>query len=166
MGLIKEGKLVNDPFKNVSACDTVPTKGPVIVSIDQWIVRRDDLLKRNSLIGIWLKSDEHPEAIAGDLVHLSLIALEFPSFRDGRAYSYARLLRDKYDFSGEIRAVGDVLLDQLHFMVRSGFDAFEVESEDPLGAYNIAAADYSVWYQQTGDGRLSAAELRDKGVRR
>jgi uncharacterized protein (DUF934 family) len=166
MGLIKEGKLVNDPFKNVSACDTVPAKGPVIVSIDQWIVRRDDLLKRSGLIGIWLKSDEHPEAIAGDLVHLSLIALEFPSFRDGRAYSYARLLRDKYDFSGEIRAVGDVLLDQLHFMVRSGFDAFEVESEDSLGAYNIAATDYSVWYQQTGDGRLSAAELRDKGVRR
>ena len=166
MGLIKEGKLVNDPFKNVSDCETVPAKGPVIVSIDQWMVRRDDLLKRSDLIGIWLKSDEHPETIAGDLAHLSLVALEFPSFRDGRAYSYARLLRDKYVFSGEIRAVGDVLLDQLHFMVRSGFDAFEVKSENPLDAYNIAAADYSVWYQQTGDGRLSAAELRDKGIRR
>ncbi|SVA42283.1 uncharacterized protein METZ01_LOCUS95137 [marine metagenome] len=76
------------------------------------------------------------------------------------------MLRDKYVFSGEIRAVGDVFLDQLHFMARSGFDAFEVESEDPLDTYNIAAADYSVWYQQTGDGRLSAAELRDKGIRR
>jgi len=166
MGLIKEVKLISDPFKNVSDRETVPAKGSVIVSVDQWMVRREHLLKRSDLIGIWLKSDEHPEIIAGDLAHLNLVALEFPSFRDGRAYSYARLLRDKYTFLGEIRAVGDVFLDQLHFMERSGFNAFEIENEDPLDAYNIALTDYSVWYQQTGDGRLSAAELRDKGMRR
>ena len=163
MGLIKEGKLVDDPFVSVAEHDKIAADGPVIVSMDHWLARREDLLQRDDLIGVRLKSDQHPDAIAGDLEHFSLVALEFPFFRDGRPYSYARLLRDKYVFSGEIRAVGDVLLDQLHFMVRSGFNAFEIISEDPLGDYQAAAADFSVWYQFTGDGRPSAWELRQEG---
>ena len=89
-----------------------------------------------------------------------VVALEFPKFRDGRAYSYARLLRERYGFKGELRAVGEVLLEQLFFMLRTGFDAFEIESADPLEDYRTALADFSVWYQPTADGRPTAMQLR------
>ena len=88
------------------------------------------------------------------------MALEFPKFRDGRAYSYARLLRERYGFEGELRAVGDVLLEQLFFMLRTGFDAFEIESPNPLEDYRTALADFSVWYQPAADGRPTAMQLR------
>ena len=107
-----------------------------------------------------LNSDQPPDLSGDGLQELAVIALEFPAFRDGRAYSYARLLREKYDFRGELRAVGDVLLEQLHFMVRTGFDAFEIQSDNPLADFEVAAADFSVWYQPTADGRDTALELR------
>jgi uncharacterized protein (DUF934 family) len=107
-----------------------------------------------------LHSDQSPELIAEDLEHLALVALEFPKFRDGRAYSYARILRERYGFRGELRAVGDVLMEQLHFMVRTGFNAFEIEGADPLGQLEVALGDFSVWYQPTGDGRKTAVDLR------
>ena len=74
-----------------------------------------------------MHSDQSPELIADDVQRFALVALEFPKFRDGRAYSYARLLRERYGFKGELRAVGDVLLEQLFFMLRTGFDAFELQ---------------------------------------
>ncbi|HSG65121.1 MAG TPA: DUF934 domain-containing protein, partial [Gammaproteobacteria bacterium] len=114
-------------------------------------------------IGVRLKSDEPPTLIADDLGRFSVVALEFPAFRDGRAYSYARLLRDQYGFGGEIRAVGDVLLEQLHFMARVGFDAFEIVSDDPQRDFDVAASDFSVWYQPASDDRRSALELRHRG---
>ncbi|MGE4658516.1 MAG: DUF934 domain-containing protein, partial [Gammaproteobacteria bacterium] len=83
MGLIKEGKLVDDPFVSVAEHDKISADGPVIVSMDHWLARREDLLQRDDLIGVRLKSDQHPDAIAGDLEHFSLVALEFPFFRDG-----------------------------------------------------------------------------------
>jgi uncharacterized protein (DUF934 family) len=87
---------------------------------------------------------------------------EFPRFRDGRAYSYARLLRERYGFEGEIRAVGDVLMEQLMFMLRVGFDAFEISEQNPLEAYRTAVGEFSVWYQPTGDGRPTAVSLRHR----
>jgi uncharacterized protein (DUF934 family) len=69
-------------------------------------------------------------------------------------------LRERYGFAGEVRAVGQVLMEQLHFMLRSGFNAFELDSKDPLGQYQTAMADFSVWYQPTGDGRSTAIDLR------
>ncbi len=94
-----------------------------------------------------------------------MIALEFPAFKDGRAYSHARLLRERFGFQGELRAVGDVLLEQLHFMQRVGFDAFEIDSADPLGDYQTAVADFSVWYQPATDSRPTAVDLRHRILR-
>jgi uncharacterized protein (DUF934 family) len=107
-----------------------------------------------------LRSDQSPELIAEDLPHLQLVALEFPAFRDGRAYSYARILRERYGFKGEVRAVGDVLMEQLHFMLRTGFDAFEIKGKDPLTEFRTAMRDFSVWYQPAADGRRTAVQLR------
>ena len=93
-----------------------------------------------------------------------MIALDFPAFTDGRAYSYARLLRDRYGYQGEIRAVGDVLLEQLFFMHRVGFNAFSIIDDDAAEAWEVAAADISVWYQPTSDGRPSVLELRHRAA--
>jgi uncharacterized protein (DUF934 family) len=158
--IVKDGELVDDPFVDASASEQLPAAGAVIVSLEQWQAQRDALLARGTPLGIRLHSDQSPELIADDLDHFALIALEFPAFRDGRAYSYARILRERYGFRGELRAVGDVLMEQLHFMLRTGFDAFEIRGEDPLGQYRTALGDFTVWYQPTGDGRPTALQLR------
>jgi uncharacterized protein (DUF934 family) len=162
MALVKNGELVASSFVDASAADTLPPTGAVIVNLDQWKTHREELLKRGTPLGIRLHSDQPPELIAEDLPHFAVVALEFPKFRDGRAYSYARLLRERYGFKGELRAVGEVLLEQLFFMLRTGFDAFEIVSADPLKDYRTALADFSVWYQPTADGRPTAMQLRHR----
>jgi uncharacterized protein (DUF934 family) len=97
------------------------------------------------------------------LAHLSLVALDFPTFKDGRAYSTARLLRERYQYKGELRAVGNVLRDQFLFMVRCGFDAFEVATEQEADAWKKAMDAFSVWYQVAADDRQPAARLRGRG---
>ena len=162
MALVKNGELATSSFIDASGADAIPAAGPVIVSFDQWKAHRDELLKRGTELGIRLHSDQAPELIAEDLAHFAVVALEFPKFRDGRSYSYARLLRERYGFKGELRAVGEVLLEQLFFMLRVGFDAFDIQSADPLKDYRTALADFSVWYQPTADGRKTAMQLRRK----
>jgi uncharacterized protein (DUF934 family) len=162
MALIKNGELVESSFVDVSGASEIPATGSVIVSFEQWQAQRAALLARGTPLGVRLHSDQSPELVAADLEHFALVALEFPKFRDGRAYSYARLLRERYGFKGELRAVGDVLLEQLFFMLRTGFDAFELTSADPLRDYRIALADFSVWYQPAADGRPTAMQLRHR----
>jgi uncharacterized protein (DUF934 family) len=165
MAIVKNDALVEDPYVDASADgDRLPPSGPVIVSLERWRQERDALLARGAPLGLKLASDQSPELVAADLRHFALIALEFPKFRDGRAYSYARLLRERYGFDGELRAVGEVLLEQIFFMLRTGFDAFDIRSVDPLAAYRTAIADFSVWYQPTGDGRPTALQLRRRGA--
>jgi len=160
MALIKDNALVEDPYFDAASAEAVPPEVPVIVNLEQWHAQRAALLARGAPVGLRLHSDQSPEVIADDLEHFAMVALEFPKFRDGRAYSYARLLRERYGFTGEIRAVGDVLMEQLLFMLRTGFNAFEIQSADPLQEYQTALADFSVWYQPTGDGRPTAVQLR------
>jgi uncharacterized protein (DUF934 family) len=162
MALIKDGKLVADSFADAARAAAIPPAGAVIVNLEQWQAERAALLARGTPLGIRLHSDQSPDVIAADVAHFAVVALEFPKFRDGRAYSYARLLRERYGFKGELRAVGDVLLEQLFFMIRVGFDAFELSSADPLRDYQTALADFSVWYQPTGDGRPTAIQLRHR----
>jgi uncharacterized protein (DUF934 family) len=162
MALIKDNSVVEDPYFDATAAEAIPAKGAVIVTLEQWRAHREALLERGAPLGVRLHSDQSPELIAEDLAHFDLVALEFPKFRDGRAYSYARLLRERYAFAGELRAVGDVLMEQLLFMLRTGFDAFDVQEHDPLQAYRTALADFSVWYQPTGDGRPTAVQLRHR----
>jgi uncharacterized protein (DUF934 family) len=158
--LIKNGKLADDPWSVVGDDDTIPSIGPVIVTLEVWKSNRDALIARDGAVGVRLGSDQPPSEIADDLEHLDLVALDFPAFTDGRAYSYARLLRERYGFEGELRAVGDVMLEQLHFMQRSGFDAFEMPSEHAVEDWVIAQSDMDVWYQPTADGRRTAMNVR------
>ena len=114
MTLIRNGELVRDSFKNTADLSELPDRGALLVSLDQWREHRNPLLRRGERLGILLLSNQHPKEISEDLHYLDLIALTFPNFRDGRACSYARLLRERYKFTAELRAVGDVLLEQLH----------------------------------------------------
>jgi phosphoadenosine phosphosulfate reductase len=106
--------------------DAALPDGPAIVAKKRWLAERGQLAHRNAPLGLLVEAGESIDDIAADLTRFALIALSFPKFRDGRAFSTARLLREKHGFAGELRAVGNVLSDLIPFMRRVGFDAFEV----------------------------------------
>jgi uncharacterized protein (DUF934 family) len=160
VALIRDGRLVADPFVDASALDAIPTTGPVIVSLVQWQQNREALLARGTPVGVRLRSDQNPAVLAEDLPRLAVVALEFPKFRDGRAYTYARLLRERHAYAGELRAVGDVLQEQLNYMRRCGFDSFDLASPDPEGAWAAVIGDHTVFYQGTGASPVRAWDLR------
>ncbi len=111
----------------VVAVDGEPLpEAPAILSRKRWLAERGALAGRNAPLGLRLDAGERIDDITADLAHFALIALSFPKFTDGRAFSTARLLREKHGYTGELRAVGNVLSDQIPFMRRVGFDAFEV----------------------------------------
>jgi uncharacterized protein (DUF934 family) len=151
MPLLKDGRLADDPWIAVSGESPIPDGDPVIVDYDRWIEEKDQLAGRNAPLGVRLSSDQPPSLIADDLDRFSLVALEFPKFTDGRSYSHARLLRERYGFTGELRAVGNVLRDQFVFLERCGFDSFEVSNPDPEAAYGAAKAEITHRYQPATD---------------
>ncbi len=126
MPLIKDDEFIDDPWVAVADDEALPEGAPAIVGLARWQAERGVLAGRNAPLGIRLRADQPPAEIAEDLDRFQVIALEFPVFGDGRAYSYARLLRERHGYRGELRAVGNVLRDQALFMRRCGFDAFEV----------------------------------------
>lgn len=122
-------------------------QGPLVVPLAVWLRRRDDLVERSPHVGLWLATHEDPHAAAPDLPRFGVIAVRFADFTDGRGYSLARGLRERHGYRGELRAVGDVRRDQLHYLASCGFDAFELrDGEDPLAAL-AAFADFSEAYQ-------------------
>ena len=156
MPLIKNDEIVEDPWVSLNDEADLPPVSErlgVIVGLERWQAEGEGLAGRNRPLGIRLRSDQAPSSIAQDLHRFALVALEFPAFKDGRAYSYARLLRERYGFTGEIRAVGQVLRDQSAFMKRCGFDAFEVADESAAEAWRAAAREISVRYQPASDRR-------------
>ena len=138
----------------------VPEEGAVLVSAARWLRERQALSLRRDGVGAWLAPDGDVEALGRHCAGLGLIALRFPRFQDGRAYSQARLLRERHGFCGELRATGNVLRDQLAFMERCGFDAFEVDGRVSLADAVAALGEMSVWYQPAGDDRMPAWRLR------
>lgn len=160
MPLIKHGVTTEDPWLRLADDEALPAAGPVIVSLERWRLERDALAALAAPVGVRLASHQPAAEIAADLERLQLIALVFPTFRDGRPYSTARLLRERHGFKGELRAVGNVLRDQFLFMSRCGFDAFEVADDDEAAAWKKAISEFSVWYQAAADGRVPATRLR------
>jgi uncharacterized protein (DUF934 family) len=150
--IIRIREVVQDNWKLLElaadgALPPVPPQSDVIVPLALWKRSRESLLVREGRLGVWLDSNEGPEAIAGDLGHFEVIAVNFPKFTDGRGYSTARLLRDRYRYKGEIRAIGDVQRDQLLYLTRCGFDAFALKNgRDPQAALS-AYTDFSEAYQ-------------------
>ncbi|MDZ4866764.1 MAG: DUF934 domain-containing protein [Alphaproteobacteria bacterium] len=159
MPLIKDNAFVENTFAHV-ADDETPPEGAIVVSLKRWQAERETLAARNAPLGIRLASDQSPETLGADVTHFALIELEFPKFRDGRGYSYARILRQRLGFTGEIRAVGDVLRDQWLFMSRCGVDAFEVRPGTRLEDFRAALAEQTVFYQPASDCIRNVLDLR------
>jgi uncharacterized protein (DUF934 family) len=128
-----------------------PDQANLIVPTALWRIRREDLLDRTGGTGVWLDSHEEPGSIAEDLPLLAVVAVNFPQFTDGRGHSTARLLRERYGYRAELRAIGDVLRDQLYYLSRCGFDAFALRADqDPHEALS-AFDDFSDNYPATVD---------------
>jgi uncharacterized protein (DUF934 family) len=163
MALIKNKTVSNDSWTHVGDDEELPVAESIIISLNRWQNEHDVLSKRNAPLGIRLNSDQPPLEIEDDLSKFDVIALDFPAFTDGRAYSYARLLRERYGFSGEIRAVGNVLRDQLDLMYRCGFDAFEVADEKSAEKWLDAIVENDTVYQPTGDDSETVMSQRLRG---
>lgn len=159
MPLIKDNAFVENTFARVSDGETLP-EGAIVVSLKRFQAERDALLARNTPLAIRLTADQSPEALAADVHHFALIELEFPKFKDGRGYSWARQLRQRLGFNGELRAVGEVLRDQWLFMSRCGIDAFEVRPGTRIEDFHAAMAEQTVFYQPASDRVRSVLDLR------
>jgi len=160
MRLVRAGQVVEDRYLRVLDEAPIPDGAPVIVPAARLIADFADIAGREAATGVLWPNSRKVSELARYLDRLALVALVFPTFKDGRAYSQARLLRERHQFRGELRATGQVLRDQLLFLQRAGFDSFEVKKEKDAAAFAEAVHRYSVFYQPTGDGRLSARNAR------
>ena len=152
--IIRHRQVIADNWqllKNAEGGINVPPQGDVIVPLALWREQRDALIARGGKLGIWLEGNEDPAVIAADLPHFQLIAVNFKHFTDGRGYSTARLLRERYGWRGELRAIGDVLRDNVFYLSRCGFDSFALRAEQNPAAALTAFKDFSDAYQGAVD---------------
>lgn len=160
MPLLKDGKAVDDSWIAVADGEAIPADRPAILPLERWKAERDALRGHNAPLGVRLESGDKVEDIADDLGRLALVTLDFPKFQDGRAFSSARILRERHGFKGELRAVGNVLRDQFLFMRRCGFDAFEVADAAAAETWRRAIAEITVAYQPAADDLTPVQALR------
>ena len=160
MPLIRNGEIIADTWTRLDDDAALPGDGDVILSLGRLKRDADRIAKRSGGTGVILPNSAQVEEIEALLPYLSLIALEFPSPTDGRAYSQARQLRVKLGYTGELRAIGVVLADQAVFMRRVGIDAFETDSRQSLGTWTKALHAITLAYQRGYDGD---ATTRDRG---
>jgi uncharacterized protein (DUF934 family) len=160
MPLVKGGKIADDNFVHVADGAELPDDGGVLVTAARFLENPGSFVQRKAKSGVLWPNNRDLDDLVPYLDRLAAVALVFPSFRDGRAYSQARLLRERFRYRGELRATGQVLRDQFVFMLRAGFDAFEVKKQSDAEAFAQTVKRYSVFYQPTGDGRLTALHRR------
>jgi uncharacterized protein (DUF934 family) len=160
MPLVKGGKIATDVFVHLADDAEVPADGAILISAAKFLEGAETLSDRAGTTGVIWPNNRDVDDLVPYLDRLAVVALVFPTFRDGRAYTQARLLRERHGFKGELRATGQVLRDQFVFMLRAGFDAFEVIKESDAEAFAATVKRYSVFYQPTGDGRITALHRR------
>jgi uncharacterized protein (DUF934 family) len=159
MPLIKNGSLAADRFARVADDVEIPADGAVLISAERFLKDAEALAARGDVGVIW-PNNRDIEELAPYLSRLVAVALVFPAFKDGRAYSQARILREQLKYRGELRATGQVLRDQFLFMQRAGFNSFEVRKDSDAIAFAETLKRYSVFYQPTGDGRVTVFRQR------
>lgn len=152
--LIKDGQLTDDPWtllKEATGPEVlkVVSGKNFIVPLAFWKQYRTELDDYAGAVSIWLDSHEQASEIGEELASIPVVALNFPTFADGRSYTNARELRERYNYEGEIRAIGDVLRDQIFYMMRCGFDAFEIRHDQDAEACIQAFNDFQAGYQSS-----------------
>ena len=160
MPLVENGQIVEDRYVRVDDDAPIPERVPVIVSAKRFLAEADALIRRDGSLGVSWPNSRRVAELQPWLGHLALIALVFPKFRDGRAFSWARMLRTRLGFKGEIRAVGDFLYDQINYQHRVGFDAWVVPDNFRLEDFQRALHEMTNVYQPSADGRKTIRELR------
>ncbi|WP_237056725.1 DUF934 domain-containing protein [Microbulbifer sediminum] len=156
--LIRDGRVVRNEWRLLPADDEnaaitaeALAPGKVILPLPVWRRLREDLAERGDEIGVWLDSDETADQLGDDAGQLPLVAVHFPAFADGRGFTTGRLLRERYGYTGELRAVGGFIRDQLTYLRRCGFDAFAYEGEEDPAALLSSLRDFSDSYQAAVD---------------
>jgi uncharacterized protein (DUF934 family) len=151
----QRAEAAEDPFTAVVDEEPIP-RGDVIVSLQRFHNEGERLLSEGRKVGVRIEANEAVEDIAADLPRIAVVALVFPKFLTGQAYSSARILRERYHYEGEVRAVGDVLREQAGFMIRCGVDAFEPADGASPDDWSHVAHRYRHVYQRAADGRAPA----------
>lgn len=147
MPLLRGGRFVPDDWRALADDEPLPESGAIIVPLKRLLAEAESLASHSGGLGVRLEPGERVEQIEPWLPRLGLVALAFPSFADGRAFSTARILRERYGFAGEVRAIGDVQIDRYQFMRQCGFDAFEVRPERLGDRWSHAEVEMGLTYQ-------------------
>ncbi len=160
MLFVKDGRVAEDRFQRVADDAPIPDGVPVMLSATRFLADAAALAGRGAPLGAIWPNNRNIAELEPHLAALATIALVFPSFRDGRAYSQARLLRERMGYRGELRATGQVLRDQFLLMLRAGFTAFEVVKDKDAAAFPEAIHRYTRFYQPSVDRRPVISRLR------
>ena len=148
--IIRDREIVADDWITVGDDEPIPN-GDVIVSWERWLADGEAILARPGRIGVRINGEHDARDLTRDLQQFALVVIEFPTYADGRGYSHARILRDQLGFSGELRASGNVLRDQIFYLARVGFNAFESDGGKSLESVLEGLNDFSVTYQAAAD---------------
>jgi uncharacterized protein (DUF934 family) len=148
---LKDGLVVDNSWQLVAAdVETLPS-GDILVPVAYWQANQQQLADHSGNVGVWVDGHEEVEGFASSIATAPVIAINFPKFVDGRGFSMARLLRERFGYIGEIRAIGQFIRDQLYMMQRCGFNAFQFDSEIDLAAASKSLSDFSDSYQVAAD---------------
>ena len=168
--IIRNGEVVDDAWSVLTLADgeipesVIVPEGNTLVPLAVWQAQRAALIEPAAPRGVWLDSHEKPEDLVDDLARLAVVGVHFPKFADGRVYSIGRLLRERFGFTGELRAIGDVLHDQLHYLRRCGFNAYALRADkDPYAAL-AGLRVFSESYQVSVDQPQPLFRRRDRNV--
>jgi uncharacterized protein (DUF934 family) len=154
--LLRDGEVIQDRWVRLAEGGGESAAGlPLLLSFDQWLAERDRWVARGGDLGVSLAPANRVELLARDLAQLSLIAVDFPGPAEGRGYSQGRLLRERWNYRGELRATGHVRRDQLFFLARCGFNSFEMPDTE-IAAAGAALATFSAAYQPANDAGLAS----------
>lgn len=145
--IILDRRIVNDPWSRPETPEAALAAGDVLIPLAWWLADRARWLAHAGRVGVVLPPETELPAVEQELAHWPLVAIDFPRFADGRGYSLARLLRERLGYRGELRAVGDVLRDQLFYLSRCGFNAFAPRADRDIEAALAAFDDFSEGYQ-------------------
>ncbi len=145
--LLKDGQVTDNTWTLVAEDAAELPAGDILVPLNLWQQQGSELAQHGGTVGVWLVGNEEIETVAELLIKAPVVAIQFPKFVDGRGFSMARLLRERYGYQGEIRAIGEIIRDQLYLLQRCGFNAFEFGAEVDLAEARKSLADFSDAYQ-------------------
>lgn len=158
MAIWRREGFVDNPWTVVPDDAAAPRERQIVVSLRRWLAEGEALNARASAVGVLVEAGTEAQAHLAELAKRPLVVLTFAKFADGRAFSYARLLRDRFGFKGELRATGEVLLDEIPLMLRCGFDSFEIVNEPTLRALKEGRVVAPTLYYQPGCGEQATGD--------